>query len=122
MLSALGIVKSAASQTATVFEKIEPNFLRLAARTPGEYMMICWSAYRRGFPDQGVSTNGKFFELCIATALIREAPVGLSQFVEAPPEGRFNPCGPTTVDEATTSIIAACPKGGLHAGTTKKVP
>jgi hypothetical protein len=75
ILADLGLVRSAASKTGRIFEELIPDFFRvpeISPDNPSTYIRKCWSEYQRAHPSEDVGTNGKFFELCIATMLVRE--------------------------------------------------
>ncbi len=72
LLSDLGLVSSSNSKTATIFQQILGDFLSISARGLRDYVRQCWDAYRHTHPREDVGTNGKFFELCIATLLVRQ--------------------------------------------------
>jgi hypothetical protein len=75
ILADLGLVRSGASKTGRIFEELVPDFFHvpgLSSDNPAAYISTCWSEYQRAHPSEDVGTNGKFFELCIATLLVRE--------------------------------------------------
>jgi len=72
LMAELGLIKSQNTKTGSIFEALVPDFFKLSAIRPSEYMAFCWTKYNDNYPNQDVGTNGKFFELCIATLLIRE--------------------------------------------------
>ena len=76
-LTEYGLIGGRVGSTATIFERLFPDFLKIPYSQPHEYITECWAAYESSYPKEAVSTNGKYFELCIATLLIRE---GLTPF------------------------------------------
>jgi len=68
----IGLIKSETSITASIFEKLFPDFNNIIYKSPNNYLSICWKAYTDNYPNENVGTNGKYFELCIATLLIKE--------------------------------------------------
>ena len=72
LINDIGLIKSKNSKTVFIFEKIFPNFFNISYRSPREYISICWDEYKKNYPEENVGINGKVFELCIATLLIRE--------------------------------------------------
>ena len=71
LLSALGLI-GPNTKTGSIFEDLLPNFFALSYKKPKDYISLCWGKYKDNYPNESVGTNGKFFELCIATLLIRE--------------------------------------------------
>jgi hypothetical protein len=72
MLSEIGLVRSESSKTGRIFEQIIGNFLRISASSSHGYVQMCWQKYQETHAQEDVGTNGKFFELCIATLLVRQ--------------------------------------------------
>jgi hypothetical protein len=75
MLVEIGLIKSESLKTGRIFESLFPDFLRSPEERPSVYLASCWSMYQRTHPHENVGTNGKYFELCIATLLVRESIV-----------------------------------------------
>lgn len=74
MLADIGLVQSNKGKTGIIFEELMPDFLHRSEsdESPKAYIGRCWKRYQKTHPDEDVGTNGKFFELCIATLLLRE--------------------------------------------------
>jgi hypothetical protein len=75
ILSDLGVVRSEASKAGRICEELIPDFFHvpgIPSDNASLYIERCWSEYQRAHPSEDVGTNGKFFELCIATLLVRE--------------------------------------------------
>jgi hypothetical protein len=72
MLVETGPVQSETLKTGKIFESLFPDFFRSPVERPSVYLATCWSMYQRKHPDEDVGTNGKYFELCMATLLVRE--------------------------------------------------
>jgi len=72
IIADLGIVKSECLKTARIFEELIGDFFQTPDRGPSAYMRESWHRYVELHPHEDVGTNGKFFELCLATLLVRE--------------------------------------------------
>ncbi len=72
LLSQLGLTKKENHKAGTIFEELVPDIMDLALGSPRNYIEHCWEFYQKKYKGSGVSTNGKYFELSIATLFKRE--------------------------------------------------
>jgi hypothetical protein len=72
ILADLGIIRGHTLKTARIFEELVGDFFKTPASGASDYVRRCWREYLEHHPHEDVGTNGKFFELCLATLFVRE--------------------------------------------------
>ena len=72
-LKDLGLIKSETTKVSKRFEELIPNIFDIQYSLPHEYIKICWKKFEDSNEEHDVNTNGKFFEICLATLFIRES-------------------------------------------------
>ena len=70
-LNQLGVTIGQNNKAEIVFDSLFPSFLKVAYKTPADYISTYWEAFKN-HPEGNNNLNGKIFEYILATLFVRE--------------------------------------------------